>query len=223
MNCVSLVCTVHDEMGLANVSELLALLERIQPEVIFLEVPSSAFEDYYEKCIRQNLESKVVSQYRKSHQVELVPVDLPTPAEDFFSNVEYLHRRIKEESPEYRRLMKWDTDNVSTYGFAYLNSEHCSELWSGAYKEMVSTIKSLDDPRLVEVYDEWHKTNEFRETEMMKTIQEYCRENTWNKGVFLVGAAHRQAVIDISKEQSAVDSAKIQWDFDGHMTTQSDA
>jgi hypothetical protein len=39
MNCVSLICTVH-ELGLANVSELRAILDRIQPEVIFLEVPS---------------------------------------------------------------------------------------------------------------------------------------------------------------------------------------
>ena len=57
MKCVSLVCTVHDEMWLANVSELRAILERIQPEVIFLEVPPADFE---------NLESNAVRQYRFS-------------------------------------------------------------------------------------------------------------------------------------------------------------
>jgi hypothetical protein len=35
MSGVSLVCTVHEDMGLANVSELRAILERIQPEAIF--------------------------------------------------------------------------------------------------------------------------------------------------------------------------------------------
>ena len=56
MRCISLVCTVHEETGLANVSGLHAIVEHIQPEVIFLEVPPAAFEDHYENCSRQNLE-----------------------------------------------------------------------------------------------------------------------------------------------------------------------
>jgi hypothetical protein len=76
MTRVSVVCTVHEETGYANVLELRAILERIQPEVIFLEVPPPAFDDYYENCGQQNLESMAVRQYRQGHQVELVPVDL---------------------------------------------------------------------------------------------------------------------------------------------------
>src|SRR5882757_8980944 len=121
MNSVSLVCTVHVEMGLANVSELCAILECIQPEVIFLEVPPAAFEEYMENCSQQNLESMAVRQYRESHQVKLVPVDLPTPTGDFFSNFEELRRRIRQVSAEYRRLIKWDEDCMREYGFAYLN------------------------------------------------------------------------------------------------------
>jgi hypothetical protein len=46
MNSVSLVCTVHEVMGLAKVSALYAILERIQSEVIFLEVPAAEFANY---------------------------------------------------------------------------------------------------------------------------------------------------------------------------------
>jgi hypothetical protein len=157
MNSVSLVCTIHEEMGLANVSELRAILERIQPQVIFLEVPSAAFCDYYENCSRQNLEPKAVTQYREGHQVDLVPVDLPTPSEEFFSSLEYLRQRIRNDSSEHRRLVKWDSDRIIGSGFAYLNSEHCSELWSNVHQEMASTIRRIDDPRLVEVFDLWNK------------------------------------------------------------------
>jgi hypothetical protein len=66
MTRVSVVCTVHEETGYANVLELRAILERIQPEVIFLEVPPPAFDDYYENCSQQNLESMAVRQYRRS-------------------------------------------------------------------------------------------------------------------------------------------------------------
>jgi len=129
MNCVSLVCTVHEEQGLANVSELHAILARIRPEVIFVEVPPAAFDDYYEIFNRENLESNAVRKYRESHHVELVPVDLPTPGEDFFGNNQYFFKRIEEESNEYCRLMDRNSTYVSVYGFAYLNSEYSSKLW----------------------------------------------------------------------------------------------
>jgi len=79
-----LVCTVREETGLANVLELRAILERIQPEIIFLEVPPAAFDDYYENVRRQNLESMGVRQYWEGHHVKLIPVDLPTPTPEVF-------------------------------------------------------------------------------------------------------------------------------------------
>jgi hypothetical protein len=205
MKSVSLVCTVHEEMGLANVSQLRAILERIQPEVIFLEVPPAAFDDYYENCSQQNLESIAVRQYRQGHQVDLVPVDLSTPTGDFFSNFEELRRRIRLVSPEYRRLMQRDEDCIREHGFDYLNSERCSELWVRVYEDIVSTIKWLNDSKLLALYESWTEANDLREKEMMENIQKYCGENMFDTSVFLVGAAHRQAVIDISREQSAID------------------
>ena len=47
---ITLVCTVHNENGAANASNLFRLLERICPEVIFLEVPPNDFDSYYVRC-----------------------------------------------------------------------------------------------------------------------------------------------------------------------------
>jgi len=91
MKRVSLVGTVHEEAGLASISGLLGILERITPEVIFLEIPSGAFDDY-SKGSRRNLESTAVSRYREMRHVDLVPVDLPTPDAEFFKNNEDLYR-----------------------------------------------------------------------------------------------------------------------------------
>ena len=185
MNRVSLVCTVHEELGRANVVALRAILERMQSDVIFLEVPSEAFDDFYGNCSRYNLESMAVAQYREGRQVKLVPVDLPAPSPDFVSNLEELRRRIRRVSHEYRRLMQWYEDCLRDDGFAYLNSERCSELWSDVYKEIVSTINWMNgDPRLVEIYESWKKTNDLREKAMMENIQRYSRENTFDKGGF---------------------------------------
>ncbi len=213
MNCVSLVGTVHDELGRANASELCAILERIRPEVIFLEVPLAAFDDYYVMCRRSNLESIAVRRYRESHHVKLVPVDRPTPGSEFFENTEYLRKRIWEDSPGYRQLIALDSACISARGFAYLNSESCGNLWADVYKEMLSTIRRIGDSRLVEIFNSWKETIDLREEEMTKKIQEYLGANTVDRGAFLVGAAHRQLIIDKSRKKSRVDSNSMQWDF----------
>lgn len=148
MKRVSVVGTVHEEKGRANSSGLLAILERIKPEVIFLEIPSAAFDDYFNGN-RRNLESTAVSRYRENHRVDLIPVDLPTPEQDFFTNNRDLHERIERTSPEYCRLVDWHSQYVSRHGFAYLNSEHCSALFSQLHDAMLAAVDELADRRLV--------------------------------------------------------------------------
>lgn len=203
---VSLIFTVHEELGLANVSELHAILLRARPGVIFLEVPPAAFRDFYLTGRRQNLESNAVKQYLEDHpQARLIPVDLPTPEREFFEDHEYLHARVREASLAYRQLLRLDGERLRTYGFAYLNSEYCSIHWSNVYAEMLSTVERLGEPGLEKIYLSWGKANERREREMMVAIQKYCAVNTFERGVFLVGAAHRQRIIDMSSEQSVFD------------------
>jgi hypothetical protein len=129
--------------------------------------------------------------------------------------MEDLRRRIRRFSPEYRRLMQWDDDCIREHGFGYLNTEECSRLWLSVYKEMLSTIEWLKDSSLLAPYESWMETNNLRENAWIENIQKYCRENTFEKGVFLVGAAHRQPIIEKSRKQTAADSTRIQWDFTG--------
>src|SRR5687768_13999201 len=100
MKRVSVVFTEHEDNGLANVSGLLEILERIKPEVIFLECPPAAFNDYL-KGTHAKLESTAINRYREIHPVELVPVDLPTPEAAFFANHRDLIERIARTGPEY--------------------------------------------------------------------------------------------------------------------------
>jgi hypothetical protein len=213
MNCISLVCTVHEEVGLANVSELHAILMRICPKVIFLEVPSAAFSDFYETREQRNLESIAVRIYLESHLVELVPVDLPTPKREFFEDHEQMHMRIRAASHEYRQLLNLNSEYIRRYGFAYLNSEYSSKAQSDIDAEILSTIRELDDSKLLEINGLWMETNRLREIEWMENILRYCRLNTFGTGVFLVGAAHRRSMIEKSREQQFIDSVRLQWNF----------
>jgi len=174
MKRIAVVGTVHEEKGLANVPALLAILERIKPELIFLEIPSAALDDYLTGS-RSNLESAAVSRYRAEHVVVLVPVDLPTPEADFFTNNRDLFERIERTSPDYCRLVDWHSQYVRAHGFAYLNSEHCRDLFSQLRQATDSAIESLADQRLAELYDLWIRTNTLRDKTMMRNIENHCR------------------------------------------------
>src|SRR5438445_11553052 len=215
MKRLSVVGTVHEEKGRANTSGLVGILERIKPEVIFLEIPSAAFVDYLNGT-HAKLEPTAASRYRENHRVDLIPVDLPTPDEDFFAKHRDLNRRIERTSPDYRRLVDWHSQNVSAHGFAYLNSKDCSDLSSQLHEAMLAAIeKDVDHRLLAEVYDLWIRNNELRDKGMMKNIENHCRQASFSSAAFLVGTAHRQSIINISYRVLGYATSTIQWDCAG--------
>lgn len=213
MKCISLVCTIHEEVGPANIPELCAILERIRPEVVFLEAPPDTLDKYLNGDTSNILESAAVRQYCASTNAKPVAVDLPTPEARFFEDYKYLQEQVRGRSPDFRRLTMWDKNYVLDYGFPYLNSERCGEIWSEIYAEMRAALEAIKDRRLVEIFEAWNKTNELRENEMLNNIMKYCGEESFEKGVFLIGAAHRQPIINKSKELFGKHSNHVQWDF----------
>jgi hypothetical protein len=211
---ISLVGTVHEEAGLASISELCAILERITPDVIFLEMPPGAFDEHFEGT-RRNLESTAVGRYRAMHHVALVPVDLPTPDAEFFRNRDDLYSTMQHRSFEHYQLMHWHTQHVWNHGFAYLNSEHCDKLYVAIHAVTLAAIEQLADRGLAEHYELWTNTKERREHHMMRSIEHYCGQCSFRTGAFLVGAAHRHPMMDLSLGHAGADSSVLQWDFDG--------
>lgn len=212
MKRVSVVFTEHEERGLANASGLLAILERINPEVIYLECPPAAFDDYLNGT-HAKLEPTAVNRYREIHPVDLIPVDLPTPEAAFFANFRELIDRITRTGPEYDRVASWHIQYVGAYGFAYLNSAHCSDLFTKRHEAVLTAIAQLGDHKLAECYDSWIRTNRLRDTAMMTNIENHCRRASFSRAAFLVGAAHRQSIIDLSGGEPGATSSTIQWDL----------
>ena len=69
----------------------------------FLGDASRGFDDYINNGTRRNLESTAVRRYRELQDVDLVPVDLPTPEADFFADNEGLYERVAGVHSEVRR------------------------------------------------------------------------------------------------------------------------
>src|SRR5687768_4350458 len=108
-----------------------------------------------------------------------MPVDLPTPSQDFFRANQNLFERIERTSPEYRRLVDSHSRHVRAYGFPYLNSDQCSALFSQLHQAMLTAIAKLDDDRLAQQYALWSRTNELRDKAMMNNIESYFGDSAF--------------------------------------------
>ena len=200
MNRTLLVGTVHEEQGLATTSALLDILGSIRPEVIFLEIPSAAFPAFDEGS-RSNLESRAARRYRDATGAMLVPVDLPTPEESFFMNWQYMDRRITTTSPSYRQLIDQNTIDIAKYGFSYLNSAQCRDVWSAIYEAMEVAIQRLShDTKLPIIYKAWRLTNGLRDEAMLEGVDVHFSLKPFTTGVLLVGAAHVYSIANRLRE-----------------------
>lgn len=213
---ISLIGTVHAESGRANVAELRTILERLQPGVIFAEIPTANLADYRDGS-HGNLESAAVALYRERRPVNVVPVDLNKPSDEFFSKSEEMFKKVERTSPKYRRLMDQNSLDTRDHGFPYLNSDRCAQAWAAIYDEVRETVEWIGDDELRQIYALWSETNDRRETGMLENINGYCIRGALSHGVLLLGAGHRKAMVEKVQEQRGVGAPGVSWKLEGSL------
>ncbi|BFG80917.1 hypothetical protein PTKU46_89510 [Paraburkholderia terrae] len=213
---ISLIGTVHAESGRANVAELRTILERLQPDVIFAEIPTANLADYRDGS-HGNLESAAVALYRERRPVNVVPVDLNKPSDEFFSKSEEMFKKVERTSPKYRRLMDQNSLETRDHGFPYLNSDRCARAWAAIYDEVRETVEWIGDDELRQIYALWSETNDRRETGMLENINGYCIRGALSHGVLLLGAGHRRAMVEKVQEQRGVGAPGVSWKLEGSL------
>ena len=210
---LSLVGTVHTDSGLANAAELQAIIERLNPDVIFAEVPSASIDQYVDGS-RGTIESAAVARYREGRELAVIPVDLPEPDAEFFRTAKDMFRVVERTSHDYRRLVDRHAADTRTDGFAYLNSERCIHAWSAIHKEVLATLDWIRQPRFHEVYARWCSRNEHRDTAIVGNIAEYAHRHGFIRGLLLVGAAHRKSVGEKARARMAADQPQLEWQLE---------
>lgn len=201
------------EEGPCNVSTLHRILERVQPEVIFLEIPPFCFDQFFMDKTRSNLEANAVNSYLKMHRAAPVPVDVMEASSELIAEHQHLRREIRARSPEYCQLMHADSNFIARHGFAYLNSKYCVELWSNVDASIEEALERIGDTNLLRGYKNWKDVHEYREQQMLENIQHYCEKHPVSRGVFLLGAAHRRSIMEKAVNLSYGRSIAIDWNF----------
>jgi hypothetical protein len=213
---LTLIATVHAETGRANVTELRTLLDRHAPDVIFAEVPSAFLANYLNGS-HGTLESAAVALYRECRTVNVVPVDLDKPGDEFFSSSEDLFKKVAMTSPDYRRLVDKNSQDTLEFGFPYLNSDRCAQAWEDIYIEALATVEWIGDLKLRKIFDLWNQKNRDRETAMIENIESHCIRHAPVNGVFLVGAAHRKPIMEKVWKHQVASEPRVFWDFRGSL------
>jgi len=209
-----LFCTRHGEAGNCNAYALYNILMQLKPAVIFEEIPPYSFDEYYISITKENLETRAIKQYLSFHDIEHIPVDLDViMPQSFWDDNKYMFEQIERKSSEFRKLCDSDSLYAKQYGFNYLNSVYCDNINKDKYKEMEATLKILNNEKAIKIYEEWKNINDKRETEMINNIYSYCKNNKFDKGVFFIGAAHRESVINKIKKNKTTEILNIDWNY----------
>jgi hypothetical protein len=211
MLTITLISTMHRELGKCNADELCKILESERPEVIFLE----ALEDTYSQYQKENfasygvyhrqLEIEAIQKYSNYNPIKYIPV-LDDELTDL---LEEKYEAIPENS-QLRRMQQELAKLSESEGFPFLNSQSCMTLHAKmrALENRLLNNDQLDEALSADI--------DAYENAMMRNIYSYCQNNQLSKAVFMCGSAHRQSIIEKITYFQANESVDINWSLYGN-------
>jgi hypothetical protein len=216
MHNITLICTRHHDIGKCNSHELYRIIEDINPEVIFEEMPPSYFGKYYLDKSRSNLESNAINKYKEKYKIEQVPVDSEDmPSKDFFYNYKRVINRIEGLTDINGFTLRNQIDAKKAYsekyGFEFLNSIYYINLDEEIDNAIENSLRNLNDEELSNAFKLWKEYAEMRENHMLKNIYKYSEENCYERAIFLIGASHRKSIIEKISECQKTQKVKLNW------------
>ncbi len=231
---ITLVGTIHSENGQCNPDELYKILEEINPEVIFDELPTHFADMYYSDsfdiyCANNillkrsppivPLEVKCIKKYGQSYNIEIVPVDIDVRQKlsEHQQGIHFmLHTFFKHE--EYKKLDEEKDALISREGFHFLNSNEFLDY--SEKKEVIekSIVESeTQKNRLLKIYNLFRAEQyDNRENTMLESIYNYSKANQYNQAVFLVGAEHKKSIMRKITEFEILSEIKLNWTMYGN-------
>ena len=218
MHNIILIATAHLEKGLSNSDELCKIIKSMNPDVIFDEIPSSHFNAFYVNKTQRTLESDAINQYVKSHDVEIIPVDIDISQESsrYQNEISNIFSQIFENE-DFIKLDNEKEELMIQKGFRYLNSNKFLDFLDKKKVLETQILESKPDKdRLLDLYRLFHKTeHDERENAMLQNIYNYSRENRYNQALFLLGAEHLKSIIPKLAEYDRLSNVKLNWSIYG--------
>jgi hypothetical protein len=218
MHNIGLICTQHVEQGKCNSTELLSVIERIKPDVIFEELTERQWGEFYMAKSRISLETNAIRMYLQDNVVEHIPVDTYERTNRYDDDRDWVYEKLLNSThlAETRDLrMLWDeiSSHASQQGFAYLNSEQHGEALKQSKAIEESIIVALKSESLSRRYRSVMEVNENREHAIIENVYKYSQQNIYQQAILQVGSGHRKPIIDKIEKYQESAAIKLNWSF----------
>lgn len=206
MTSITLISTVHSEMGKCNADELHKIIKNIGPEVIFLEALNDTYSSYEKSnfssfgVFHKKLEIRAIQKYSREASFAYVPVLDIGLSDTFVKKYQVVCENIK-----LQKLIDNFNSLAAEYGFRFLNSLESIKL----QEEMRILEKHLLNDSSIEKSTS-EDINSY-ESSMIRNIYSYFRSNHFSSAIFMVGVAHRKSIIEKIEKYNDQEGSELKW------------
>jgi hypothetical protein len=210
---ITLIFSMHIQIGKCNSEELYCIIKNENPEIIFEEFDVLRNEDeyykngHYKSQKESTLETIAIMKYIENHKVKYVPVDT-YEITNFPRN---MYKKISLANGDYDKLFKENIILSGQNGFQYINSIDCNNLIEKLHMIEEEVLENTIDNKLIEDYNSWKIITNNRDIEMIKNIYKYSKKYNYNNAVFITGAEHRKSILEKINEFNSKEEIKINW------------
>jgi len=200
MKKITLIGTMHKEIGKCNGNILCDILEKIKPNVIFEETRKYKNMLTYTWGIDPiSPELKAIQKYVQKYNAECIPIDnLERP-----ENIDELEKIFaeaimdkNEKNKELYELFDIIKEYVSINGIEGMNTEYFDNLSQKKNQLCEEYIRNYKN----EILDSYNEYKNYiysqREEKMIESIYSYINKKEWFNAVFVIGADHRITLIN---------------------------
>lgn len=208
---ITILFSFHIELGKCNSAELYSIIEKIQPDIIFEELPFYDFCNIYaEGYSPESLEAIAIKNYIKKYPIKHFPVDtFEINDSDIFTGYEM----IVNKSMEYTKLFEQQLSMISLAGYSFINSNKFVELLDKMQIIEKNVLLEINDPYLLSQYKSFGELNDKRDIAMLQNIYNYSKQHQYSKAMFICGAEHRKSIIKKILEYDRNEKLKLNWTF----------
>lgn len=207
-----MIGTVHEEGGACTSDELLKIIQKNSPDVIFCEVAQENIQAMLEATETFNPpEIKALRTIIKNSSIDIIPVDVY--GDPFDGRLEAMLELFRNKSKEYYYASEIQAGETYRLGFPFLNSEDNDQILKDKATMEKIFVARANHYELSKTHKDWIEWNDKRENHWIKAIHDYFEKDKISTAVFLVGAGHRIRLMGKIKSIESNNKSIPLWDF----------
>lgn len=211
---ITLIGTIHRELGRCNSDELYKIIQSIRPDIIFEEMSADFFDRVYDKNKNSegSLEAKSIKRYLQNYDIKHFPVDVDITKNISVRDYHRMHNAFRQNGI-YKKLDDEHCSMIKLNGFLYLNSKESEKMIDkmrviekNLMHSMINQNKPINFHKLI--YDN-------RENKIIENIYNHSKEKQYNQALLLIGVGHRKSIIEKIENYKKEENIELNWTFYG--------